>query len=113
MEVRAISRFVRMPASKARSLARKVSGLAVGDALRIADFTASKAGLLIRKTLRSALANAEKNAKLSVDGLRVKKAVVDEGPRLKRFWSRARGSARPILRRMCHITVVLTDGKDE
>ena len=39
----------------------------------------------------------------------MKKAVVDEGPRMKRFWPRARGSASPILKRMCHITVVLTD----
>ncbi|MDI6774729.1 MAG: 50S ribosomal protein L22 [Verrucomicrobiota bacterium] len=109
MEVKATSRFVKMPPSKARALARKIAGLPVAEALKIVDFTASKAGLTIGKTLKSALANAKTNAKLPVDDLMVKKAVVDEGPRLKRYWPRARGSASPILKRMCHIAVVLTD----
>jgi large subunit ribosomal protein L22 len=43
----------------------------------------------------------------------VEKAVVEEGPRMRRFWARARGSASPILKRSCHIRVVLTDGKSE
>jgi len=42
----------------------------------------------------------------------VRDAVVDEGPRLKRYWPRARGAASPILKRTCHIRIVLTDGKE-
>jgi large subunit ribosomal protein L22 len=38
--------------------------------------------------------------------------VVQEGPRLRRFWPRARGSAGPVLKRLCHVRIVLTDGKE-
>jgi len=110
--LKAITRHVRMAPSKARALVRKVSGLPVAEALKIVDFYPSKAGLMIGKTLKSAIANAKNNAKLEVDELTVKKAVIDEGPRLKRFWPRARGGASPILKRTCHITIVLTDGRE-
>jgi large subunit ribosomal protein L22 len=49
---------------------------------------------------------------LDVDSLRVKLAVFDEGARLRRHWPRARGSASPIARRLCHVKVVLADGRD-
>ena len=55
------------------------------------------------------MANAENNAKLSAEDLRVKEALVDEGPALKRYWPRARGMVSPIRRRMSHVTIVLTD----
>ncbi|MCX7591904.1 MAG: 50S ribosomal protein L22 [Kiritimatiellae bacterium] len=106
-------RYVRLPPLKARGLVRKLRGKPVNEALRIAEFSPTKAGRLIGKTIRSAIANAANNAKLPVDQLRVKEAVVEEGPRLKRYWPRARGMVRPILRRMAHIRIVLTDGKEE
>jgi len=113
MDVTATARFVRMAPSKARDLAARLRGMPVAQALGLVDFNERKAAFLIGKTLKSAIANAENNAKLSVDSLRVKEAIVDEGPRMKRSWPRARGSASPILKRMCHIRVVLTDGKTE
>ena len=113
MEVKATLRFQRMAASKGQQIARLMRGLPVSEALSIAQFNPRKASGLLGKALKSAMANAQNNAKLAVDGLRVKEAVVDEGPRLKRYWPRARGSATPIMKRMCHIRIVLTDGKDE
>jgi large subunit ribosomal protein L22 len=113
MDVIAITKFARMSPLKARALARSVQGLAVGEALKITQFTRGKAALLVGKTLKSAIANAENNAKLSVDDLTVKVAVIEEGPRLRRFWPRARGGASPILKRMSHVRIVLTDGKQE
>lgn len=113
MDVKAKTKFVKISPSKARDLARRIVGLPVGDALKVTDFSERKAAFLIGKTLKSAISNAGKNAGLSVDNLRVKKAVIDEGPRLKRFTPRARGSAGPILKRTCHISVVLTDEKSE
>ena len=68
------------------------------------------AARMISKTLHSAIANAENNHGQSADGWRVKTAVVNDGPRLKRSVPRSRGMARPILKRLCHITVTLTDG---
>lgn len=111
MEVEAVSKYVRMSPSKARDLARAIQGRSAAEALRIADFNARKAGVLLGKTLRSAIANAENNAGLSVDRLVVKRALVEQGPNLKRYWPRARGSASPILRRTSHIRIVLTESK--
>ena len=111
MDVTATAKFVRMSPSKARDLARELQGLPVAEALKITQFSARKAAPLIGKTLKSAIANAENNAELSVDDLTVKEAVINEGPRMRRFWARARGGVSPVRKRMSHIRIVLTDGK--
>lgn len=112
MQVKAITRNVRMSASKGRALGRKIQGMKVSDALRVVDFSPKKAAFHLGKTIKSALANArDKDEHLDVDSLRVVQAVFDEGPRMRRFWPRARGSASPILRRMCHVRVLLSNEK--
>jgi len=111
MEVQAISKFVRMSPSKARDLARRLTGMRVAEALRETTVGERKAASKIGKTLKSAIANAENNADLSADTLRIKQAVVDEGPRMKRFWPRARGMVSHIEKKTCHVKIVLTDGK--
>ena len=111
MEVTAITRNVRMSASKGRPLARKCQGLPVAAALRVVEFSPRKAALVLSKTLKSAMANARNNANLDVDTLKVSLCVFDEGTRMRRFWPRARGSASPIAKRLCHCKVVLADGK--
>ena len=113
MEVTATARYVRMSPSKARDLARRLRGMPVGEALKVTQFSERKAAFLIGKTLKSAISNAESNRKLNVDDLTVREAIVDDGPRLRRYWERARGVASPILKRTCHIRIVLTDGKEE
>ncbi len=113
MDVTATTRFVRISPSKARDLARLLRGLPVAEALKITDFSPRKAAPLIGKTLKSAIANAENNAELSVDELTVKEAVVNEGPRMRRYWARARGGVSPVKKRMSHIRIVLTDGRAE
>ena len=113
MEVMATTRFVRLSASKARPLIKRLRGLPVNEALRIARLSEKKAAGIIGKTLKSAIANAENNAKLAVDELRVKDAIIDEGPIVRRYWPRARGMVRRIRRKTCHVKVVLTDGSAE
>ena len=110
MEVSAITRNVRLSAQKGRPLAREVQGKPVLEALKIVAFSPLKAAFHLEKTLKSAIANASNNAGLDVDGLTVKLAVFDEGTRMRRHWPRARGSASPIARRLCHVKVILTDG---
>ncbi|MBN2301203.1 MAG: 50S ribosomal protein L22 [Lentisphaerae bacterium] len=112
MEVVSTSKYVRLAADKARDIARKMRGLPVSEALKVTDFSERKAAFYIGKTLKSAIANAENNAKLAVDELRVKEVLVDEAARVKRYWARSRGSASPIQKRTCHIKIVVTDGKD-
>ena len=109
MEVIAKTKFARLSPSKARDLARRLKGLPVSEALNLTQFSNRKAAAMIGKTLKSAIANAEHNADLDADTLRVKSAVIDGGPKMRRYWPRARGMVRKIARPMCHITVVLTD----
>jgi large subunit ribosomal protein L22 len=73
-----------------------------------------KGAKLISGTLKSAMANAlNANDKLDEDMLYVKEIRIDEGPRLKRVWFRARGRADQLLKRMCHITVVVDEKAGE
>ncbi|MBO7655770.1 MAG: 50S ribosomal protein L22 [Kiritimatiellae bacterium] len=106
-EVTAITRNVRMSAMKGRPLARECQGKSVAEALKVVEFSPRKAAGILKQTIKSAMANATNNAKLDVDTLVVKLCVFDEGTRMRRFWPRARGSASPIARRLCHCKVVL------
>ena len=109
MEVRSIYRYARISPFKVREVTREIQGLPVSAALDVLAFTPKKAAFLIGKTLKSAVANAENNANLRVDGLVVKEAVVGEGPTMKRMMARARGSGSRILKRTSHIRIVLSD----
>jgi large subunit ribosomal protein L22 len=109
MQVKAIHRFARISPFKAREVTREIQGHSASDALDLLTFSPKKAAVLIKKTLKSAIANAENNANLKVDTLLVREAVVGEGPTLKRFRARARGGASPIRKRTSHIRIVLSD----
>jgi large subunit ribosomal protein L22 len=109
MEVRSIYRYAKISPFKAREVTREIQGLPVSAALDLVAFSPKKAATLVNKTLKSAVANAENNANLKVDGLVVKEAVVGEGPTMKRMMARARGSGNRILKRTSHIRIVLTD----
>ncbi len=109
MDVTSTYKFARISARKARDVAREIQGLPVSDALDILNFTPRKGAELFAKTMKAALADAENNFELPLDGLFVKSAVVGEGPTFKRFKARARGSASSIRKRTSHITVVLSD----
>jgi large subunit ribosomal protein L22 len=109
MEVRSTYKYARISPFKVREVTREIQGLPVSAALDVLAFTPKKAAFLIGKTLKSAVANAENNANLKVDGLVVKEAVVGEGPTLRRIMARARGSASQILKRTSHIRIVLSD----
>jgi len=109
MEVRSIDKYARISPFKVREVTREIQGLPVSAALDVLAFTPKKAALLIGKTLKSAVANAENNANLKADGLVVKEAVVGEGPTFKRMMARARGSGSRILKRTSHIRIVLSD----
>lgn len=112
MEVRALSKYVRMSAMKARDVSKEIQGLPVSQALTILAFTPRKAARLIGKTLKSAIANAEHNYDLSVDSLIVKEAVALMGPAFERMKPMARGSAGVIRKPTTHIKIVLTDGAE-
>ena len=109
MQVTSTYRFARISAFKAREVTREIQGHSASEALDLLAFSPKKAAVLVKKTLKSAIANAENNAELKVDTLLVKEAVVGEGPTFKRFRARARGGASPLRKRTSHIRIVLSD----
>jgi large subunit ribosomal protein L22 len=109
MEVKAIYKYARISSQKAREVTRAIQGLSASQALATLNYTPKKAALLIGKTLQSAIANATNNHDLNEEALVVKSCTATDGPTLKRIMPRARGSASPILKRMAHITVILSD----
>lgn len=109
MEVQALTKFVRISPLKAREVARVIQGKPAEEALEMLRFIPRKGARLLAKTLKSAMANAENNHNLSVSNLVVAKAVVNEGPAMKRFKPAARGSAHPYKKRTSHFHVVLSD----
>ncbi len=110
MEAIAKLRHVRISAQKARLVADQVRGLSAEKAMQLLAFSNKKAAGLIKKVVNSAIANAEHNEGADIDELKVAKIYVDEGPRAKRFRARARGRSNVILKRSCHITVIVADG---
>lgn len=111
MEIQALTRYARMSPKKVRELANQIQGRRVPEALDLVTLIPRKSARLVAKTLKSAVANAENNNNLSADQLFVHRALVENGPVLKRFKAGARGSAKPRLKRMSHIRIVLSDIK--
>ncbi len=101
----------RISPQKARLVADQVRGLPASRALALLQFSDKKAAHLIYKVVYAAVSNAENNAGDDVDGLKIAKITVDEGPVLKRFMARAKGRGTRILKRTSHITVVVGEGK--
>ena len=101
---RAVSKFLFASPTKVRPVARVINQKRCSEAAVILENMPQKGARLIGKTLKSAVSNA-----LNEDMLYVKEIKIDEGPRLKRIWFRARGRADQLLKRMCHITVVVDE----
>jgi large subunit ribosomal protein L22 len=109
MEVHAILRNARMSAQKVREVVRQIQGLRAQQAAAVLAVVPRKSARLVAKTLKSAMANAENNKGVKPEKLVVKLAVAGTATTMKRFVPKARGSAGPILKRSCHIKIVLSD----
>ena len=106
----ATTKFLIASPTKVRPVANVIKQKPYPEAMAILANMPQKGAALISGTLHSAAANAlNANKKLDEDMLYVKEIRIDEGPRLKRVWFRARGRADQLLRRMCHITVVVDE----
>ena len=107
----ATSKFLIASPTKVRPVAHVINQKSYTEAMAILANMPQKGATLISATLKSAAANAlNQNSKLDEDMLYVKEIRVDEGPRLKRVWFRARGRADQLLKRMCRITVIVDVG---
>ncbi len=116
----ATAKYVRVPPRKARLVVDAVRGKYVSDALAILKFVPNFAARAIEDVIKSAVANAENGRPanpetgrlmnpLIVDNLKLVRAFIDEGPRIKRLQPRAQGRAYRILKRMCHISVIVEE----
>lgn len=109
MEVSATLKNAQSSAQKARLVANEIRGNEVETAVEKLKFIPKKAAKLIKKLLESAIANAEHNQGADIDELKVATITVDEAPTLKRFMARAKGRGNRILKRRCHIKIVVSD----
>jgi len=113
-EAHATMRGTRQSPYKMRLVIDQIRGKDVNEALALLTFSKKHAAKQISKTLKSAVANAEQaarstNAALDVDALYVKRAVINEGPKLKRFMPAAQGRATPIQKRTSHVEIVVAE----
>ena len=109
---RAIQRSTRQSPYKMRLVIDQIRGKNVNDALGLLKFSKKHAAKQIEKVLNSAVANAEYSARkdnesLDVDTLYIKRAIVNEGPKIKRFMPAAQGRATPIQKRTSHVEIVI------
>ncbi len=113
-DMRAIQRMTRQSPYKMRLVIDQIRGKSVNEALALLTFSKKHASKQIEKTLRSAVANAEHAAResgdaLDTDMLYVKHAIVNEGPKMKRFMPAAMGRATPIQKRTSHVEIIVAD----
>lgn len=112
MQAKAINRYVRISPQKVRPVIDLVRGAPVEKALSILQYMPQKAAREVARTIKSAAANAENNFDMEPSDLVVKTIFADEGPSLKRYMPRARGSVNRIRKRTTHITVIVDDGAE-
>jgi large subunit ribosomal protein L22 len=110
MEATATLRYFKMSAQKVRLVADLIRGQGLEKAINCLDFLQKRAAKPIATLLRSAAANAGNKDGMNTKSLLVSKICVDEGPMAKRFMPRAQGRSSQILKKSCHISVVLGEG---
>jgi large subunit ribosomal protein L22 len=114
MEFRAEAKYLRVSPQKVRLVLDLIKGLRVEEALNTLAFTKKGIAPTVHKLLRSAIENAnyvgqEKGIDVDVDGLFVKNAISNEGPRMKRIRPAPMGRAFRYQRRMTHISIILSE----
>ena len=113
-EFRAAARWIRVSPQKARLVLDLIKGRRVEDALNTLTFTNKRVATQVYKLVRSALDNAqylntEKGMDVDVDNLYVRRAIANDGPRMKRIRPAPQGRAYRYQRRMSHIEVALAE----
>ena len=108
-----MARYIRVSPRKARLVCDAVRGKDVREAMAILRFLPQKSADIVAKVVKSAAANAENNYDLDADTLYVKRIYADDAPQIKRGEFRARGRFNRIIKRNCHITVIVDEREGE
>ncbi len=112
-EAKAVARTIRVSPQKLNLVAALIRGKKVQTALADLTFSRKRIASTVKKTLESAIANAENNHDLDVDTLVVAEAYVGKSIVMKRFHVRGRGKASRILRPFSHLTIVVREAQEE
>ena len=108
-EAKAVTRMIRTSPQKLNLVAELIRGKKVDSALADLEFSRKRIAGTVRKTLQSAIANAENNHDLDVDSLVVAEAYVGKAMVMKRFMARGRGKSTRILKPFSHLTIVVRE----
>ena len=108
-EVRSTNKNIRSSVKKLKPILKSIVGKKVNLALRDLSFSEKRISNDIKKTISSAIANAENNYQLDIDKLLVKEAYCGKQIIMKRFRARAKGRAAPILKPYSNVTIILTE----
>lgn len=104
------AKFLRIAPSKVRRVADQVRRLPYGEAMALLEALPHKGARFLRKVIHSAASNAlYQNKKLDEGMLYIRELQVNDGARMKRVWPRARGRADRLVKRTCHISVVVDE----
>ena len=109
--VRSINNNIRSSVKKLNPILKDIVGKKVGIAMRDLEFSEKRITKDIRKTINSAVANAENNFQFDIDKLVVKEAYCGKKIIMKRFRPRAKGRAAPILKPYSSVTIILSEEK--
>ena len=109
--VKSINKNVRSSTRKLNPILKALVGKKVDIALRNLDFSDKRISKDIKKTISSAVANAENNFQYNIDKLIVKEAYCGKQLVMKRFRPRAKGRAAPILKPYSNVTIILSETK--
>lgn len=104
---KAITRYLRIPPRKARLAADLIRGLDVEEAILQLQVSQLRGGRLLKKTLHSAIANAETQLGLQRNQMRIREVRVDAGPVMKRAKSKSRGGKVPVMKRTSHFSITV------
>ena len=108
-EVRSVNKNVRSSTRKLKPLLKSIIGKKVNNAIRDLTFSEKRISKDIKKTIASAVANAENNFQYDIDKLVVKEAYCGKQIIMKRFRARAKGRAAPIMKPYSNVTIILTE----
>jgi len=109
VEVKASAKYQRLSPRKARLVTDLITGRSAEEAIALLEHLPKSTALPLGRVVRSAVANAENNFNLTLENLYVKRAIANEGPRMKRAWFRGRGRRDTKVHRFAHLTVVLDE----
>ena len=112
-EARAVARTIRTSPQKLNDVATMIRGKKASQALAELEFSQRRIAGTVKKTLESAIANAENNHDLDVDSLIVAEAYVGKSITMKRFRVRGRGRSSRILKPFSHLTIVVREVEEE